>query len=86
MEEFDFPPIHNERFCSEIKQTKWKSKETIMKIKISETKSIVTELYIKANSLEEVMKDYNEDRYDTALNEALPLSISVKKLTFSRQK
>ena len=57
-----------------------------MKIKISETKSIVTEIFIKANSLEEVMKNYNEDRYDNALNEALPLSISVKKLTFERHK
>ena len=57
-----------------------------MKIKISETKSIVTVLYVKANSLEEVMKNYNEDRYDNALNEALPLSISVKKIAFSKDK
>ena len=57
-----------------------------MKIKISETKSILTEITIKANSLEEVIKDYNDERFDNALNEALPLSISVKKLTFSRQK
>ena len=57
-----------------------------MKIKISETKSIVTVLYVKSNSLEEVVNNYNEDRYDIALNEALPLSISVKKVSFSRDK
>ena len=57
-----------------------------MKIKISETKSIVTVLYIKANSLEEVVNNYNEERYDIALNEALPLSISVKKIAFSKDK
>jgi len=57
-----------------------------MKIKISETKSIVTVLYVKANSLQEVVNNYNEDRYDRALNEALPLSISVKKVSFSRDK
>jgi len=32
------------------------------------------------------MINYNEDRYDRALNEALPLSISVKKVSFSRDK